>query len=204
MRFEAHWQAETCREMYVFFCLKSTSLSVNDFSLQHSPTITISLWFQSPSYTWRKYGGEQVKFGVIWNHVAAWKAIIRKTKPEKSHWYQHTWNLSAKGQCGLFLSFSGPFEKHWGWDLLSRLSCAYIKSGRAAYRKVLPPKSFVFLMLNFPSGLWISCFSSLLLGNWAVLNESSTIFGVMFTVRLLTRQHIKPAVTYRVKQAVGC
>lgn len=84
--------------------------------------------------------------------------------------------------------FSGPLEKHWGWDLLPGLRCTYIQSGRAAYRR--PPGSFWSLMtLNFFSGLWISCSNSLLLGNWAAL---------------YVHWHVQPVVTYRVKQTVGC
>lgn len=135
MRFEARWQEETCREMYMFFCLNSANSSVHGFSLQHNPTIAISLGFQRPSFTCRKYSGEWVKLSLITNHVATWKAIIRKTKPEKLHWYWNTWNLSAKGQHSLF-HFLWAF-----WKTL-RLRFAVQTLDQAGQSTLLPPKSF--------------------------------------------------------------
>lgn len=82
MRSEAHWHAEACREMYTFLCLNFSSLSVHGFSLQHCPSNPIPLRFWSPSSTCRNHGGKWVKFGVLSNCVATWKAVIRKTKPE--------------------------------------------------------------------------------------------------------------------------
>lgn len=67
----------------MFFCLSSASLSVQDVSLQHNPTFAISLSFQSLSFTCRKYSGEWVHFSLMTDHVATWKAVIRKTQ-EKS------------------------------------------------------------------------------------------------------------------------
>lgn len=93
MRSEARWQAEACREMQTFLCLNVSSVSVRGFSLQHCPSITIPLRFQSPSSTCRKHGGEWVKFGALSNPVATRKAVARKTKPE------HHISTSIPGIC---------------------------------------------------------------------------------------------------------
>ena len=117
----------------------------------------------------RKYNREWVKLSFITNHVATWKAIIIKTKPELLHWYWNTWNLSAKGQHSLFHVLVGLLKNMGDEICCPELVCIHwIRQGSLqefCLQKVFGP----CVTWNFSSRLWINCFNSLLLGNWAAL-----------------------------------
>lgn len=134
----------------------------------------ISAWFQ-PSALPFHYNSTEISEPVFYLQKARWGmgeiwspfkpcgytvGCSQENKTRTSHQHQHTWDLPARGQHGLFLSSFGPPEKQNSNPKKQDEMCCpdwhVHTTGRAAYRRVLPAKNFVSLALHFPSGLWIT------------------------------------------------